>query len=136
MKKIITILLIAVLCVGFAACGESEPKEPLDLTGTWIQSDGTDDAWVEAVIENEAITINWVSDGGDTKSLYWAGTYVAPTEATDTYEWTSENNKEKTQSALFASGDDTKVFTYEDGVMSYEGSAMGTTKVFKLEKSE
>lgn len=36
--------------------------------------------------------------------------------------------------ALLASGDDTKDFTFKDGVISYEASAMGTTTTVKLEK--
>jgi len=74
------------------------------------------------------IIIYWVSDGGDTKSLYWAGTYVAPKDNKETYSWTSKNNKDKTDHALLASGDDTKVFTYEKGEITYKASALGTTK--------
>lgn len=74
------------------------------------------------------IVIYWVSDGGDTKSLYWAGTYVAPKDNKETYSWTSKNNKDKTDHALLASGDDTKVFTYEKGEITYKASALGTTK--------
>lgn len=80
------------------------------------------------------IEINWMSK--DSKSLYWAGTYIAPESAVTEYSWTSENDKDKTSSALLASGDDTKDFTYKDGVISYEVSAMGTTKTMKLTKSE
>ena len=40
--------------------------------------------------------------------------------------------KEKTGMALLASSDDTKEFTYKDGVISYEASAMGTTKKVEL----
>jgi len=36
--------------------------------------------------------------------------------------------------ALLASSDDTKEFTYKDGVISYEASAMGTTKKVELTK--
>lgn len=112
-----------------------EQKQPLDLIGTWKQANpNSEDMWQEAVIEGDAITINWISDGGDTKSLYWAGTYVAPTESADSYSWTSENYKEQTSSAMLASGDDTKVFTYENGVLSYEASALGTTTTVKLER--
>ena len=35
---------------------------------------------------------------------------------------------------MLASSDDTKEFTYKDGVISYEASAMGSTKTVKLEK--
>ena len=114
---------------------EKEPEEPTDLTGTW-QSEENDGSYQEAVISDDRIEINWVSDGGDTKSIYWIGTYEAPTEAVDEYSWTSERNKEETDTALLASTDDTKEFTYKDGVISYEASALGTTTTVKLSKVE
>lgn len=140
MKKVIVLCTALVLCFALFACGsdkdsaaKDDPKEPLDLTGTWTEEDPAD-TYHEAVIKDGTIEINWISDGGDTKSLYWAGSYKAPAEATDEFNWTSENDKEKTGGALLASGDDTKEFTYKDGVINYEVSAMGTTKTVKLEK--
>ncbi len=35
---------------------------------------------------------------------------------------------------MLASGDDTKTFTYENGELIYEASAMGTTKSVHLER--
>lgn len=149
-KKIITALMISAIALTFSACGgnsgktntsdqsvsgEKEPEEPTDLTGTW-QSEENDGSYQEAVISDDRIEINWVSDGGDTKSIYWIGTYEAPTEAVDEYPWTSERNKEETDTALLASTDDTKEFTYKDGVISYEASALGTTTTVKLSKVE
>lgn len=147
-KKIVAMLLVGAMTLSITACsGGAEPskdtetkteattekKEPLDLTGTW-KSEEVEGSYQEATISDSAIEINWVSDGGNTKSLYWAGTYVAPTESTDEYSWISENDKEKTGTALLASSDDTKDFTYKDGVISYEASAMGTTKKVELTK--
>lgn len=151
-KKIVAMLLVGAMTLSITACGgdaepskdaetkteatteqKEEKKEPLDLTGTW-KSEEVEGSYQEATISDGAIEINWVSDGGNTKSLYWAGTYVAPTEPTNDYAWTSENDKEKTGMALLASSDDTKEFIYKDGVISYEASAMGTTKKVELTK--
>ena len=141
MKKISTLLMTVILCFAMAGCGSSDeptqdtPAEPPDLTGTWTQTNSnSDDTWQEAVIEDGTITINWISDGGDTKSLYWAGSYDAPTEAVEEYTWTSNNDHEQTDSALLASGDDTKEFTYKDGQLTYEASAMGSTTTVRLEQ--
>lgn len=150
-KKLVALLFCGVLAMSVTACGgtesetgsdknaestdnkKEEKKDPTDLTGTW-KSEETNGSYQEAVIAEDTIEINWVSDGGNTKSLYWAGTYVAPTEYVNEYSWTSENDKEKTGSALLASGDDTKEFSYKDGKISYEASAMGTTKTVELTK--
>lgn len=77
-----------------------------------------------------------VNTDSESKSLYWAGTFVAPETPDEPYTWESVNDKEKTDSALLASGDDTKTFTYEKGEISYEASALGTTKTVRLEKAK
>jgi hypothetical protein len=107
----------------------------LDLSGKWKQTNSkSEDDWQEAIIEGDIIEIYWVSDGGDTKSLYWAGTYEAPAEGIKTYSWDSVNDHEKTNGSMLASSDDTKTITYEDGELSYEVSAMGTTSIVRLQK--
>ena len=142
MKKILPYVLSIVMLFTLAACnGNKESSEkkksqkPLDLTGEWVQiNSSSEDAWQEATINEDVIEINWISNNGDTKSLYWAGTFIAPTEATESYSWTSKNDTSKTENALLASTAETKDFTYEDGILSYEASALGTTTVVKLEK--
>lgn len=139
MKKFLFLLLTLTLSFGMVACdGSNESKEQaelLDLTGTWVQTNSnSEDAWQEAVISDGIIEINWVSDGGDTKSLYWVGSYDAPTEAVNEYVWTSNNDTEKTEFALLASSDETKNFTYTDGELSYEASALGTKMIIRMEK--
>ena len=125
-----------------AACGETnqtdlenEPATPPDLVGEWKQTNSdAEDAWQAATIAGDAIEVYWVSDNGYTKALYWAGTFDAPTTADEPYTWESVNDKEQTDMAILASGDDTKTFTYQGGVISYEVSAMGVTQTVKLEK--
>ena len=63
-----------------------------------------------------------------------AGSFVAPTTADEPYNWTSNNDKSKTDTAILASTAGTKDFIYQNGVLSYEASAMGTTTIVKLEK--
>lgn len=142
MKKIVFTVLTLVLMLSLCACSKdsapapsNEPATPPDLTGEWKQiNSNSDDAWQAATITGDTITINWVSDGGDTKSLYWAGTFTAPTTADEPYSWDSANDKEQTSKALLASGDETKTFTYANGQLSYEASALGTTVTVKMEK--
>lgn len=114
----------------------SSPKPTLiDLTGDWKQTNSSStDSWQQATVTSTTIEINWVSDNGDTTSLYWAGSFTAPAEPGDTFAWTSNNDHSKTDAAMLASGDDTKDFTYENGVISYKVSALGTTTTVKLER--
>lgn len=149
MKRIkvpVSIVVVALFGLALAGCSTgspvttegstaADPSRPLDLTGEWKQSNsGSTDSWQAGTISAESMEINWISDGGDTKSLYWAGTYVAPTSPADTYSWESANDTEKTAGALLASTAATKTFEYEDGVISYEVSLMGTTTIVRLER--
>ncbi len=145
MKKLVALTMAVIMVLGLCACGgttaesgstqAADPASPPDLTGEWKQvNSNSDDAWQAATITGDTIIINWVSDNGDTKSLYWAGSFVAPTTADEPYSWDSENDKEQTGHALLASGDDFKTITYADGQLSYEASALGTTMTIRMEK--
>jgi len=141
MKKLAIITLcMALLITLFTGCsgnGNNTSKQIPDLTGEWKQANSkSDDSYQAATISSNTIEIYWVSDNGDTKSLYWAGSLVAPTTSDEPYIWDSENDHSKTDSAMLASGDDTKTMTYQNGVLSYEASALGTTTTVKLEKQE
>lgn len=142
MKKRLLVALscafAAIMALCLVGCSEPEPQEPANLTGDWKQANSaSEDSYQQATITDDYIEIFWVSDGGDTKSLYWAGTYTAPTEPGD-YSWDSENDTEKTSKALMASPSETKTFNYTDAdkTISYEASALGTTSTIKLEKVE
>lgn len=155
MKKIIlVIILISALMLN--ACGsntETKPSEqqsgnaestvdevkekPLDLIGNWAQEGKEfDDSYQAGYISGDRIEIFWMSDGGESSALYWSGTYEPPQEETDEYAWDSNNDKTQTDSALLASGADQKFFTYKDGKISYEASAMGQTATIYLVPSE
>lgn len=152
-KKLLVLGCAGVLAVALAGCAsgeaespqtdggsnapeaQEEQKQPLDLTGEWKQvNSNAEDSYQVATIGDGVIVVNWVGDGGDTKSLYWAGTYVAPTEPADSYTWESQNDTAQTANALMASGDETKTFAYENGQISYELTALGTTMTVKMER--
>ena len=113
---------------------EQAPEVP-DLTGEWKQSNSnSEDSYQQATITADTITVEWVSDGGDTRSLYWVGSFEPPMEANESYTLTSEGDVEAMQSALLASSEESKNFTYENGEISYEVSALGTTTTVRLEQ--
>lgn len=143
MKKKMVIILLALCLAGtMGACGNSsnaskeeassqEESEPWDLTGTWAE-EGESDTYQEAIITDDTIEIYWISESESMRSIYWSGTYEAPAEKTDEFSWTSERDAGKTDTALLASQDDTKEFTYKDGKINYEVSMMGTTATVEL----
>lgn len=64
------------------------------------------------------------------------GTCVVPADDTVPYTWESVADKEQTGSALLASTDDSKTFTYEDGELTYSASAFGATRKMRLVRTE
>ena len=148
MKKLIAPIALAV-ALALTSCGggntpaatnaskaaEEAPKAP-DLTGGWKQSNANSDkSYQQATITADKVTVEWVTDGGNSTSVYWIGTFVAPGDASEPYTWTSQRDVEATSSALLASTDDTKEFTYKDGGISYKVSALGTTTTVNLKKN-
>ncbi|QTG82078.1 hypothetical protein [Arthrobacter crystallopoietes] len=149
MKKLIAPLALAA-ALALTGCGgadtsptgaadskaaEEAPQAP-DLTGVWKQSNpASEDSYQQATITADTITVEWVTDGGDTTSIYWVGTFEAPTDASEPYTWTSERDASATDSAILASTDDTKEFTYEGDTISYKVSALGTTTTVDLKKN-
>ncbi|MDJ0306783.1 hypothetical protein [Dehalobacter sp.] len=145
-KAAITVLCVALLLALIAGCG-SEPtssinngntsKQIPNLAGEWKQTNSkSKDSYQAASINGNIIEIYWISNNGDTKSLYWAGSFVAPTTADEPYKWDSENDHSKTNNAMLASSAGTKTITYQNGILSYEASALGTTTTVKLEKQK
>ncbi len=125
-KKIFCGLIAATLLLPTTVWAES----PADLTGVW-KSEENEGSYHEATITEDTMVINWVSP--DINAVYWAGTYEAPGEESKEYSWESKNDHEKTDASLMGSSDETKEFTYKDGVISYEVTALGVTKTMELE---
>ena len=138
-KKLFVLTTSVLLALGCVGCGggnaAEEPAPAPVLTGEWAQvNSNSEDSYHIATIKGDTIEIYWYTASDETKALYWAGDFVAPETADEPYTWTSTNDREKTDSALLASGDDTKEFTYEAGQISYEAGMMGVTQTMRLEK--
>lgn len=134
--------LVALLVGAVSACsspetGETPEKSAAeaavpDLTGFWESTGGSFSQ--QAVIAGSTVTISWLPEDGGDPTLYWAGSFEAPT-SDGKHTWTSDNDHSQTDSAMLASGDDTKDFTYDDGAISYEVSALGETDTVTLEQT-
>ena len=108
-----------------------EAPEPVDLTGEWKQTNANNpDSFQSATITADTIEVFW--NAPDSTSLYWAGSIEVPADGSTSFTFDSVNDKSKTDSALLASGDDTKTFTYENGELSYDVTALGTTMTVRL----
>ncbi len=156
MKRLHAIVLVLALTLALTACGSginapsgnakitsndddstnTSDAVVLDLSGGWKQANSNSETSYQiAMISDGTIEVYWKTDD-DTTSLYWAGTYIAPTSEINKYSWDSVNDKSRTDAALLASGDDTKTFTYKEGVISYSVTALGVTTTVELERSD
>lgn len=90
------------------------------LVGTWKQNNSrADDAWMEASIKDDVITIEWVEDNGTDRSIYWIGPFDSETGASgDTV--TSPIDVAGTDAEFMASSESTKDFVIEDGVLKFD----------------
>lgn len=147
-KKLLAMAFAVFMTLSLTACGGNtssatasdadaqqaeEATQPPDLTGDWVQINSeSEDNYQQATITADTITVNWISP--DTTALYWTGTFEAPTTADEPYSWDSVNDTEQTNTAILASSDETKTFTYENGQISYDVSMMGVTTTVRLEK--
>ena len=109
--------------------------EPLDLTGEWKQTNSnSEDSYQTATITGEQITVDWVNAADSTKAVFWIGSYVAPTEDTEAHSWDSQGDVAQMETAIMASGDTAKAFTFKGGVLSYELTAMGVTMTVEMSR--
>ena len=142
-------LLVGLFIIGKSDSGEgnsnkkSDTKQEqgsdsdFDLTGEWKQTNSNSkDSYQAAYIHDDTIEIYWVNESSGTISLYWAGTFESPQKSTSEYTWESENDTTRTNSALLASSDETKLFKYKNGVISYSASAFGATTTIKLKMED
>lgn len=141
-KRVLAGLTGTLLMLSLCACGngggtadapavDSEQATPPSLVGEW-EAKLSDEVSQKATITDDSITVDWVVDGDS--MLYWAGTYTAPTTADEPYTWDSQNDTEQTSTALMASPDETKTFTYQDGKITYDVTVDGSTVTATLEK--
>lgn len=158
LKSLGVMACVFALCATLAACGGSDQasssagksqstsqgstaqestapvEQPANLDGKWTQTNANSDGMrMDAEIAGGTITVNWVQP--DSTSLYWTGSYEAPTAPGD-WSWTSKGDTEKMASALLASQDDAKKFHYtaSSDELSFDATAMGTTVTVRMKR--
>ena len=159
-SKTTTVVLVVLLGLGLAGCASdgdassdaapvhspaatpaptSEPEvaeevpEPFSLDGEWVQlNSNAAGTYQVATVRGDAIEVFWIGDGGNSRSLYWAGNAATPADADDELSWESANSRAKTNGEMLASAADSKTFTFASGELSYEVTAFGETTTVRL----
>ena len=120
--------------IGFLQNLTRDTTVPPDLIGEWREANGSEDAYHGIRVFGRTIEIYWISDGGNNRTLYWAGTFDPPSDGKEPYTWVSRNDTNRTSAAVLASGDSVKEFTYKNGKLSYSASILGVTQTIEAEK--
>lgn len=143
MRKLAFALLV--LIVALCGCSTSDsaktsaqvvsasPETPVNLEGEWKSvTDTGGTTLMFATIENDSIVVKIVSD--DVSSLYWKGTFFAPQKDGNTLRVESAADKAALDASLMGSGADAKTFTYKNKQLSFDFTALGTTRTIKMER--
>jgi len=145
-RRLIGVLITLIGVVMATACGsaapsyspspdatvtaEEAPAQTNDadvLAGVWV-SEG--DVPFEATITAGTIVVQIVD--GESKSLFWKGTFPASAQEGDIL--LSEADVEALSSSIMGSSELVKPFTYEGDEILFEFSMMGTSTVIRVKK--
>lgn len=114
---------------------EEAPKAP-DLTGDWKQSNSHSETdFMTAAIADGVVSIDWELGSEEITAVYWVGTFEAPADATEPHTWTSQRDAAATDTAVMASTEDTKEFTYTEGLLSFTVSIQGESATVEMKKN-
>jgi hypothetical protein len=110
----------------------TEPTEPVPNSwfGTWQTVEGSVD--MVATVSKNKIDILWETEEGS--AIYWSGTFPTVLGPSEGATVLSNANKEALEFSILASQDSEKLFTLEDGYLTYPFSALGMTKTVRLKK--
>jgi len=88
--------------------------------GKWIALEHAEGTYIYAMVENDTITVRRHLEDGD-EELIWQGSYEAPDDETGTYSWISVKASSTMDDMVYQN--ETKEFTYDDGILSFDISS-------------
>lgn len=141
MRKILA-LLAAIVSISFlASCvhahGASSNKNPTTLVGEWHQVDSNPDGWFTASISGESIQVDL--HGRDSRSIFWMGSFDTSHRPTGKFKVVSipdPDARYTMKHSLMASNESKKTFTYDNGEISFEFSALGSSTIVHMRQTK
>jgi hypothetical protein len=140
-------LVISIATLGFLGMGNGA-MSPNDtswasktLVGTWHETPETNlPLNMVADISNDHISITmYASQPGDSftvSGLYWDGTFDAHHDLRNPFSIVSVANRDVMKGKAMTSHNNTKTFTYNNGQLSYDFTALGVTSTVYLARGE
>lgn len=118
-------VFIVLFVVTLVGCGQSQASS-IYTRGIWKSSE----PGMIAHVSGGNIKIDWIT--GDTRALYWKGTF--PRRIKSGNKTTSIGDVDLMSSALLASLDTKKTFTYIHEKLEFRMSILGITKTVRLSR--
>jgi hypothetical protein len=138
MRKALALLAMIVSIFTLAACGDthgaSGSKNPTSLVGEWHQVNSNPNGWLTASISGEAIQVNL--RGRDTSSIFWLGSFDTDRTPVGKFKVVSLGDQDAMRWKITASTESKKTFTYNNGDLSFEFSAMGSSTTIHMAKTQ
>lgn len=113
---------------------DSSDNTEKDLVGQWVQKNPNSTYMVADIRKDGKIGVFFILEDDDQPWTYWVGTYDTPQELNDKYTWESRNTY--TGNGLLSSSAETKKFTYENGIITFEVTIQGETHDVHLIRGE
>jgi hypothetical protein len=122
---------VGVLIAIYATSGDAKAVDPVSFTGAWTAQ--INESTFVATITGDGIEIQW-NQGDDISALYWKGTFPAPLNVHkgDLFNVTSAGDTAAMADSMLASQNATKMFTYDNGTLSFELTVMGVKQTVHL----
>lgn len=118
-----------------AATTPASTSKIVSLDGHWTMGkSGIPNAVMTADIKGGKIRID-VTMSGDASGLYWAGTFDTGGSNLSPFSVTSIGDMQAMSDAMFASEDSSKIFYYDNGVLSFPYSIMGVSTTVQMYRS-
>lgn len=140
MRKILALLAAVVSIFALASCvhthGASGNKNPTTLVGEWRQITSNPNGWFTASISGESIQVDL--HGRDSSSIFWMGSFDTSHQPTGKFEVVSLPDPDARYTmdhSLMASNESKKTFTYDNGEISFEFSALGSSTIVHMHKT-
>jgi len=136
MRKFLALLAMIVSISALAACGNSHGANPnpASLTGEWHQVNSNADGWMTASISGESIQVNLRSRSSS--SIFWMGSFDTSRKPVGKFKVVSLGDQDAMKWQITASTEPKKTFTYDNGVLSFKFSAMGSSTIVHMIKSK
>jgi len=133
--RIIALVMSVIIALVIISACSTAPAESSDVTADAPSTDGFytsvengNGIYLEAVVEDGQIEIDWYLEGDDS-ALYWKGSFEVTNDKV-----ISEGDTAAMDASIMGSGSDTKEFWFEGDELCFELTALGHTQTIRMER--